>query len=176
MPRRVCVPLEAGSTPSPGRTEAIGAVASTVGTWTGRVQATPFRELVSTMSFWSHSRRKRQSLQAAQIVPSAPTSAETKGGMRKPSTASSSSSETRTGWPKVKPPSVERTAAISSTPSSVDSNTEKSTTSDPSLRTTGCAPFTIASTRPRLGVGTADDQVAPPSFDDRTAITPRTRS
>src|SRR5437764_826363 len=80
MPRRVCVPLEAGSTPSPGRTEAIGAVASTVGTWTGRVPATPVRELVSTMSFWSHPRRKRQSLPAADSAPSAAPRAGRDGG------------------------------------------------------------------------------------------------
>ncbi len=75
------------------------------------------------MSFTSQSGTKRQSLQAAQIVPSPATSADTNGGTRRPDTSSLCSGTMPVGPLKLTPRSVDRTAAIWSTFARSDSNT-----------------------------------------------------
>src|SRR3954468_12579766 len=93
------------------------------GTFVGAVQRSPSTELATTMLLAAQSGSKRQSLQAAQILPSPATSAETNGGTRRPVTSSVASGATRVGPGKVAPRSDERTVAISSIPARSEAQT-----------------------------------------------------
>ena len=113
------------------------------------------------MSSAEHSGRKRQSGQAAAILPDASTATDGSGGALSPRASTNRSSEICCSGENEAPPSVERVASTAFCASEI-----ATITSVPSGSTTGCAP------KPAAVAATGADQVSPPSRETWEAMPP----
>src|SRR5262245_53587331 len=141
----------------PGRKWSTVLVLASIGTRVTADQVVPFVDVLNTMSFSRHPRRKRQSDQATKTRPAPSISALGSGPERKPAASVCSRIVAmRTTLVHDAPPFVETKA------STVDSKASSiGTTTVPLGCTTGWPPMTVSP----AGVVMAGPQVMPPSVD-----------